>query len=136
MGCTRGVSLLAAGFKEAQPLAFIVVLVWLLCGHKLHQFVTLDEGQRPRTAAPQLCTFCKHAVLANLVNPIKLGGSRGGWSHYYMHGTAPITQYMAASTQFNPLSQQVIIYIPRCTNVIRNVRSIIIPTSSGVVQPD
>ena len=35
--------------------------------------------------------------------------SRGGWSHYYMHGAAPITQYMATSTQFNPLSQQIII---------------------------
>ena len=35
----------------------------------------------------------------------------GGWSHYYMHGAAPIKQYMAASTQFNPLSQQIIIYV-------------------------
>ena len=29
----------------------------------------------------------------------------------YMHGAAPIVQYMAASTQFNPLSQQIIIYV-------------------------
>ena len=35
----------------------------------------------------------------------------GGWSYYYMHGAAPITQYMAASTTFNPLSQQIIIYV-------------------------
>ena len=28
-----------------------------------------------------------------------------------MHGAAPITQYMAASIQFNPLSQQIIIYV-------------------------
>ena len=35
--------------------------------------------------------------------------TRGGWSHYYMHGAAPITQYMATSTQFNPMSQQIII---------------------------
>ena len=54
---------------------------------------------------------------------------RGGWSHYYMHGAAPIMQYMAASTQFNPLSQQIIIYVRAITiriDVIRNVRSIII----------
>ena len=54
---------------------------------------------------------------------------RGGWSYYYMHGAAPITQYMAASTQFNPLSQQIIIYVrakPVRADVIRNVRSIII----------
>ena len=62
------------GFKESQPLAFVVVLVWLLRGHKLHQFVTLDGGQCPRTAAPQLCTLCEHAVIANL-KPITLGGS-------------------------------------------------------------
>ena len=68
-------TLLAAGFEGVQLLAFIVVLVWLLYGHKLHQFVTLDEGQCPGTAVPQLCTLCEHAVLANLVNPIKLGGS-------------------------------------------------------------
>ena len=36
---------------------------------------------------------------------------RGGWSHYYMHGAVPIMQYTAASTQFNPLSQQIIMYI-------------------------
>ena len=24
---------------------------------------------------------------------------RGDWSYYYMHGAAPITQYMAASTR-------------------------------------
>ena len=36
---------------------------------------------------------------------------RGGWSHCYMHDAAPIVQYMAASTQFNQLSQQIIIYI-------------------------
>ena len=38
-------------------------------------------------------------------------GHRGGWSYYYMHGAAPITPYVAASTQFNPLSQQIIIYL-------------------------
>ena len=38
-------------------------------------------------------------------------GHRGGWSYYYMHGAAPITPYMAASTQFNLLSQQIIIYL-------------------------
>ena len=37
--------------------------------------------------------------------------SREDWSCYYMHGAAPIMQYMAASTQFNPLSQQIIIYL-------------------------
>ena len=46
-----------------------------------------------------------------------------------LHGAAPITQYMVASTQFNPLSQQIIIYV-RAINiridVIRIVRSIII----------
>ena len=49
--------------------------------------------------------------------------SRGGWSHYYMHGAAPITQYMAASTQFSPLSQQIIIYIQAILYVL---------TSSGM----
>ena len=49
------------------------------------------------------------------------------WSYYYMHGAAPITQYMAASTQFNPLSQQIIIIIYvraklYVLGVIRNVR--------------
>ena len=37
--------------------------------------VSLGESQRPGTAAPQLCTLCEHAVLTNLVNPIKLGSS-------------------------------------------------------------
>ena len=36
--------------------------------------------------------------------------ARGGWSHYYMSGAAPIMQYMAASN-LNSLSQQIIIYI-------------------------
>ena len=48
---------------------------------------------------------------------------RGGWSHYYMHGAAPITQYMAASTQFNLLSQQIIIYLRAKLHVL---------TSSGM----
>ena len=48
-----------------------------------------------------------------------------------MHGAAPIMQYMAASTQFNPLSQQIIIYVRAklvriYTDVIRNVCSILI----------
>ena len=48
-----------------------------------------------------------------------------------MRSAAPITQYMAASTQFNPLSQQIIIYVRAklyvlMSSVIRNVRSIII----------
>ena len=73
-GCTRGVSL-AAGFERAQPLALIIVLVWLLRGRMQHQFVSLGGSQRPRTAASQLCTLCEHAVLANMVNPIKLGDS-------------------------------------------------------------
>ena len=30
-----------AGFEGAQPLALIVALVWLLRGHRLHQFVGL-----------------------------------------------------------------------------------------------
>ena len=38
-GCTRGVCPLAAGFEGVQPL--IVVLMWLLHGHRLHQFVSL-----------------------------------------------------------------------------------------------
>ena len=61
--------------------------------------------------------------------PSGLCSARGGWSHYYMHGAAPITQYTAASTQFNPLSQQIIIYVRAIAiriDVIRNVRSIII----------
>ena len=66
----QGCPLLAAEFKGAQPPAFIVVLVWLLHWHKLHQLVTLDEGQHPGTAAAQLCTLCEHAVLANLVTPL------------------------------------------------------------------
>ena len=52
-----------------------------------------------------------------------------GWSYYYMHSAAPIMQYMAASTQFNPLSQQIIIYVrskTTRTDVIRNVCSITI----------
>ena len=61
-----------AGFEGAQTLAFIAALVWFLHGHKLHQFVTLDEGQPPCTIALQLCTLCEHAVIANLVNPIKV----------------------------------------------------------------
>ena len=73
-GCTRGCPLLTAGFEGAQPLSFTVALVWLLCGHRLRQFVGLGGSQRPCTAAPQLCTFCEHAVLANLVNPIKFSG--------------------------------------------------------------
>ena len=64
-GCTKGCFPFMAGFEGAQPLGFIVVLVWLLHGHKLHQFVTLDGGQRPCTAAPQLCTLCEHAVITN-----------------------------------------------------------------------
>ena len=36
-----GVSPLAAGFEGAQPLALIVVLVWLLRGRRLHQFASL-----------------------------------------------------------------------------------------------
>ena len=73
---TRGVmSPHVARFEGAQPLALIAVLVWLLRGCRLHQFVCLGESQCPHTAAPQLCTLCEHAVLANLVNPIKLGGS-------------------------------------------------------------
>ena len=39
-GCTRGVSPLAAGF-EGTLLALIIALVWLLRGHRLHQFVSL-----------------------------------------------------------------------------------------------
>ena len=74
-GCTRGCHPLVAGFEGVQFLAFIITLVWLLCVHKLHQFATLGGGQRPCTAASQLCTLCAHAVIANLVDPIKLGGS-------------------------------------------------------------
>ena len=36
-------------------------------------------------AHTQLCTLCEHAVITNLVNPIKLGGSaeiRGGASEW------------------------------------------------------
>ena len=70
----EGVSLPVQGLKGRSP-TLIVALVWLLHGHKLHQFVSLGGSQCPHTAAPQLCTLCEHAVLANLVNPIKLGGS-------------------------------------------------------------
>ena len=66
---------LVAGFEGAQPLALIIVLVWLLHGHRLHQFASLGGSQCPRTAVPQLCTLCEYAVFANLVNTIKLGGS-------------------------------------------------------------
>ena len=69
--------------RRGTALAGIAALVWLLHGHKLHQFVTLDKGQRLHTIAPQLCTLCEHVVIANLVNPIKLGASarmRGQWS--------------------------------------------------------
>ena len=61
--------------------ALIVVLVWLLCGHRLQQFVNLGGSQCPCTAASQLCTLCEHAVVANLVNPSELGGSARlrGW---------------------------------------------------------
>ena len=52
---------------EELPLALTVALVWLLSGHRLHQFVGLGRSQRPRTATPQLCTLREHAVLANLV---------------------------------------------------------------------
>ena len=80
-GGAQGGIPLTAWFEEAQPLTLTVALVWLLHGHKLRQLVTLDKGQCPRTAAPQLCTLCEHAVFANLVNPIKLGGSARlrGW---------------------------------------------------------
>ena len=74
-GGAQGVFPLAVGFEGAQPLALIVALVRLLHGHRLRQFVSLGGSQRPRTAAPQLCTLCEHAVPANPVNPIKLGGS-------------------------------------------------------------
>ena len=50
----------------------IIALVGLLRGRRLHEFVSLGGSQRPCTAAPQLCTLCVHAVLANLVNS---GGS-------------------------------------------------------------
>ena len=88
-GGAQGGVPLSAGFEGAQPLTFIVVLVWLLHGHKMHKFVTLDGGQCPRTATPQLCTLCEHghAVIANLV---KLGGSsrmRGGapeWAWFHV----------------------------------------------------
>ena len=33
-----------AGFEGAQPLTLIVALVWLLCGHRLHQFVSLGAS--------------------------------------------------------------------------------------------
>ena len=62
--------------------SLIVVLVWLLHGCKLHQFVSLGESQRPHTAAPQLCILCEHVAVTNLVNPIKLGGSpKWAWFH-------------------------------------------------------
>ena len=75
MGMHEGVSPLATGFEGAVPFALIIAIIWLLHGHKLHQFVSLGGSQRPRTAAPQLCSLCEHAVLANLVTPIKLDGS-------------------------------------------------------------
>ena len=64
-----------------KPLTIIIALTWLLRGRRPHQFASLGGSQCPCTAAPQLCTLCGHAVLANLVNPDKLGGSarlRGG----------------------------------------------------------
>ena len=64
----------------------------------------------------------------DIIRSLVLAQSRGGWSYYYMHGAAPIMQYMAASIQFNPRSQQIIIYVRAklyiCTDVIRNVCSI------------
>ena len=74
-GVHEGVSPLAAGFGMGAAPAPIVAFVWPLHGRRLHWFVSLGGNQCPRTAAPQLCTLCEHAVLANLVNPIKLGGS-------------------------------------------------------------
>ena len=53
----------------------------------------------------------KATAWLHTVTFINVHNCRGGWSHYYMNGAAPITQYMAASTQFNLLSQQIIIYI-------------------------
>ena len=40
-GAQGGCPPLAAGFEGAQPLALIIVLVWLLRGYRLHQFVGL-----------------------------------------------------------------------------------------------
>ena len=65
-------------------------------------------------------------------------GTRGGWSYYYKHGAAPITQYMAASTQFNLLSQQIIFtyeqnYTYSChQECALDNNSITWPTSSGM----
>ena len=79
-GCTRGVPLVA-GFEGVQPLAFIAAL-WIKANVQawLHPSCVLCvsmqcKSQCPGMAAPQLCTLCEHAVLANLVNPIKMGGS-------------------------------------------------------------
>ena len=75
--------------RGAASCPHIVVHVWLLCGHKLHQFVSFGESQRPRTAAPQLCTLWEHAVLTNLVK----GGSarlRGGAHEWaWFRGCSP-----------------------------------------------
>ena len=72
--CMRGYPPSRQGSKWCSP-ALIVALVWLLLWHMLHQFVSLVGSQRPCTVVSQLCTLCEHAVLANLVTPIKLGDS-------------------------------------------------------------
>ena len=69
---------------------------------------------------------------------VLIHGTRGGWSYYYKHGTAPITQYMAASTQFNPLCQQIIFTYKQNYTYSRHQEcaldnnSITWPTSSGM----
>ena len=74
-GVHKGVSSPLAQSSKGHSPALIAALVWLMRGRGQHQFVSLGGIQRPRTAALQLCTLCEHAVLANLVNPIKLCGS-------------------------------------------------------------
>ena len=58
-----------AGFEGAQLPAFTVALLWLLHRHRWHQLVSLGQSEHPwpGTAAPQLCSLCEHAVLANLI---------------------------------------------------------------------
>ena len=57
-----GVFFLAAKFEGAQPLSFIILLVWLLHGHKLHLYLWLWVKANAGTLAPQLCTLCEQLV--------------------------------------------------------------------------
>ena len=80
---------------------------WLVILTAIHQFT-----HRGGTQEMIVCNFWLQINMQyNAMWCVTWWLPREGWSYYCMHGTAPMMQYMAASTQFNLLSQQIIIYV-------------------------